>query len=198
MSTASIGRGFSDPVMETQAAFRQILWAMSRPGQIVRLTATAEMPERLPAAGGIALLSLTDHETPVWLPPERQTVWGKWLAFHTGARSATSAKEAAFAVVMADTADLSAFSTGDERYPDRSTTVIVLCPALEGGPSVLLSGPGIEDVARIAPQGLGRAFWDGCQVNHALFPCGVDVLFVAGDMLLALPRSTAIALPEVR
>ena len=35
-------------------------------------------------------------------------------------------------------------------------------------------------------------FWTEWTANHALFPCGVDILFTSGDQLCGLPRSIAV------
>mgnify|MGYP003126199713 FL=1 len=55
---------------------------------------------------------------------------------------------------------------------------------------VTLSGPGIQTTTDIAPQGLPQDFWTQIETNQAQFQFGVDVLLVAGDQLLALPRTT--------
>jgi len=36
-------------------------------------------------------------------------------------------------------------------------------------------------------------FWKQVKVNNALFPLGVDLIFVAGSSLAGLPRSTQIS-----
>ncbi|MBP6766474.1 MAG: phosphonate C-P lyase system protein PhnH [Reyranella sp.] len=40
--------------------------------------------------------------------------------------------------------------------------------------------------------GLGDGFWPAWTANHALFPCGVDLVFASGSRLIALPRSVAV------
>jgi alpha-D-ribose 1-methylphosphonate 5-triphosphate synthase subunit PhnH len=39
---------------------------------------------------------------------------------------------------------------------------------------------------------LPEDFWTEWAANHGLFPCGVDLVFVAGTELCALPRSIAV------
>ena len=210
MSDTSIGKGLADPVLETQTAFRRVLWAMSHPGDIVDLAGTAEMPQAMPPAVGLMLLTLADPDTPVWLPPAVRPAWSRWLAFHTGAPATTEGARAAFAVVLAqDPAPLlTEFGCGDERYPDRSTTVIAICAALAGGMGdepwlgapgarrVVLAGPGIETTRTIAPRGVPAAFWQACIANHERYPLGVDIVLAAGSRMLALPRSVSIAVTE--
>ncbi|MDP3381932.1 MAG: phosphonate C-P lyase system protein PhnH, partial [Phenylobacterium sp.] len=144
------------------------------------------------AAGAVAL-TLFDFETLVWLDPAlAESEAEGWLRFHCGCPLTTDAQSAAFAIVtdMAKAPNLAAFNQGDAKYPDRSTTVILQVPSLEGGPTVTLSGPGIQTTTDIAPQGLPQDFWTQIETNQAQFQFGVDVLLVSGDQLLALPRTT--------
>ncbi len=65
-------------------------------------------------------------------------------------------------------------------------------PVLGAGAARRWRGPGIDGQAAVAVGGLGADFWQAWADNHALFPCGVDVVFAAGSQLLALPRSIAV------
>ena len=67
-------------------------------------------------------------------------------------------------------------------------------PALIGGPTVTLKGPGIKDEASLALAGLPDGFWAQVQANHEKFQFGVDLIFAAGDRLTALPRSTRVTI----
>ncbi|MEO8526725.1 MAG: phosphonate C-P lyase system protein PhnH, partial [Caldimonas sp.] len=77
-------------------------------------------------------------------------------------------------------------------YPDRSTTVAVTLPALDGGRALTLRGPGIKDSRTIAPAGLPDDFIAQWRANRAPFPRGVDLLLVANGHMLGLPRTTRI------
>ena len=195
-----IGRGFADPDRDAQSAFRRILWAMSNPGDIVDLDFSAEPPEGLPVAAGAVLLALADVDTPIWLPAFYRKDWQRWLAFHTGATPAASAESAALAVIHPAREDLlpTDFNAGEDRYPDRSTTVLVVCDALDGGTAIKLSGPGINGARSIQPRGPDARFWRAVMDNNALYPRGVDVLLVTGSRMLALPRSLNLCLLEQR
>ena len=46
----------------------------------------------------------------------------------------------------------------------------------------------------IAPPGLNGVFWEQVQANHAQFQFGVDLIFAAGDLITALPRSTRVTI----
>lgn len=189
----SIGRAFASPTLDAQSTFRTILDAFARPGRVLRVSASSEAPAGLPAAAAAALLTLVDYETPVWLPAQLDAGARRWLTFHTSAPAAATVIAAKFAVIDAASASpsLGDFDPGVDRYPDKSATLIVLCASLSGGPEVALTGPGIKDRAVIAPTGLPASFWQDWSANHDRFPLGVDVLLVAGDSLVALPRSTA-------
>jgi len=189
---SAIGPGLSDPVRDAQASFRAILDAFARPGQVADLAAPASGPEDLDPAAQLALLTLVDYETPVFLPEMLAAGTGRWLTFHTGARIVSDPGSAAFAVAPgAIPPRLADLDPGEDRYPDKSATLILLCTALDGGPRMTLSGPGIAETTPFAPTGLATGFWTEWAANHARFPLGVDVIFVAGRRLAALPRSIA-------
>ncbi|MCU4178567.1 phosphonate C-P lyase system protein PhnH [Bosea sp. BH3] len=190
-----IAPGFSDPVFQSQAAFRALLAALSEPGTLQRVTVAIAPPEGLATATATALLTLADYETPVWLPEAlRNGPAGAWLRFHCGAALVDEPASAAFAVIdgAAGTPALSAFNPGNDQFPDRSTTVFVQCAALEGGAETTLSGPGIPGTRKVAPQGLRAGFWAEVRENGALYPLGVDLVLCHGDGMLGLPRTTRI------
>lgn len=196
MSTETmIAPGFSDPVFQSQAAFRALLAALSEPGTLQNVASEITPPEGLATATATALLTLADYETPVWLPEAlRNGPAGAWLRFHCAAALVENPAEAAFAVIdsTADEPKLSAFNLGTDQFPDRSTTVIVQAAGLEGGPALTLAGPGILGSRDIAPQGFRSGFTDELRENGTLYPLGVDVLLVHGEGLIGLPRSTQI------
>jgi len=190
-----IAPAFSDPVFQSQAAFRALLAALSEPGTLQQVASEIAPPEGLATATATALLTLADYETPVWLPQTlRNGPAGAWLRFHCGAALVDNPSEAAFAVIdgAAGAPRLSAFNLGTDQFPDRSTTVIVQVTGLEGGPGITLAGPGILGSRDIAPQGLRSGFTDEMRENGALYPLGVDVLLAHGEGLIGLPRSTQV------
>ena len=91
-----------------------------------------------------------------------------------------------------NTPKLADFSGGDDLFPDRSTTILVECTTLEGGEMVTLSGPGIPGTRTVAPKGLRAEFWAEVAANNALYPLGIDMLLVAGNRVMGLPRSTIV------
>lgn len=190
-----IGAGFADPVFQSQGAFRALLAALSEPGLARDLGDAIAPPAGLEPATAVALLTLADYETPIWLRHAlRDGAAGAWLRFHCGAALVEDPARAAFAVIdgAATEPRLAAFNAGDDQFPDRSTTVLVQCGGLAGGEAVTLEGPGIPGRRSIAPTGLRAGFWAEVAENAALYPLGVDLLLVHGAQVLGLPRSTQI------
>jgi len=184
----------ADPVLDSQAVFRLALAALSRPGHKQALPPSLALDHSdLPPAAAALLVTLCDYETPLFLENALSAA-RPWLAFHTGAPEAKEPENATFAVATAAgaTALLKRLPIGDDRYPDQSATLLILCDSLEGGDAVTLEGPGIETCLTIAPQGPGADFWDAARDNAALYPLGVDMVFVAGRDFIGLPRSTHI------
>ena len=190
-----IAPGFSDPVFQSQGAFRAVLAALSEPGLACDLDDAVVPPAGLEPATAVALLTLADYETPIWLPaPLRDGPAGAWLRFHCGAALVDAPSRAAFAVIDGAAVEpkLSAFNAGDDQFPDRSTTVLVQCAGLAGGDAVTLEGPGIARHRTIAPAGLRLGFWAEVADNATLYPLGIDLLLIHRTQVLGLPRSTQI------
>ena len=193
------GSGLQDPVLGSQAVFRAMLGALSRPGLPVRIpTLGVEGPDALPQEALTLLVSICDHDTPIWLEEGlRASPLARWLAFHCSATTTVDPLEAGFAVLRGATAPsamLDQFALGDVRYPERSTTVIFTCGDLTSGAPIALSGPGVEARVIIRPAGLPVDFLAMAQANHEMFPRGVDILLIAGDQMVGLPRSTKLEL----
>ncbi|MBP8248125.1 MAG: phosphonate C-P lyase system protein PhnH [Phenylobacterium sp.] len=197
LDLAAIAPAFSDPTRGSQAVFRKVMEAMARPGVIHDLGFAPDAPQGLDRAAGAIALTLFDFETPVWLDPALRggTAEG-WIRFHCGAPLTADPMAAAFALISDISASpaLRAFNMGDAKYPDRSTTLVIQLPALEGGPEVVLTGPGIKTQMTLALAGLPDGFWAQVQDNHEQFQFGVDLIFVAGDRVTALPRSTRVTI----
>lgn len=187
--------GFADGTREAQQVFRCCLQALSRPAIPVTI-ATA-----LPRIGGMApasaavLLALADFETAVWLDAAARATpdISAYLRFHTGARICASPADADFALVLDPTEmpPLGSFKQGTPDYPDRSTSVLMQVARLYAhGQS--FKGPGIDGKATFWAAPLPRDFPEQLARNRRCFPCGVDLLFVAGNEMAGLPRSAAI------
>ncbi len=193
LRVSALQSGLPDPVLDSQRVFRAVLDATAHPGRAVRVPVTPPDQADLAPAVAAYCLALFDFDTPLWM----QRVEGglaDYLRFHCGCPLVAEPGRARFALITdpAGMPPLSAYAAGEAEYPDRSATVLIQLSSLEGGEAVSLSGPGIHGHAVFAPAGLPPGFWRQAAENHALYPCGVDLVFACDDRLTALPRSTRV------
>jgi alpha-D-ribose 1-methylphosphonate 5-triphosphate synthase subunit PhnH len=191
---ASLEGAFADPVHAAQQAFRAILDALANPGQMQDLPIPTVTNLRLSGEFVSTLLTLTDHDTPIWLADcYRSDPVRAFIGFHTGAPIVDAMDRAQFAFTdAASLPRLDQFNPGTQEYPDRSTTIVLELPALTGGPALTLRGPGIENTITISPPNLPVDFTEQWAANREIFPRGVDLLLVSGGRVFGLPRSTRI------
>jgi alpha-D-ribose 1-methylphosphonate 5-triphosphate synthase subunit PhnH len=187
MHAQTLQGGFVHPAIDAAHAFRAVMEAMARPGTIRTLTG-AMPPAPLSVAAGVALLTLCDTETPLYLTGESDCeAVRRWVAFHTGAPLADPSG-CVFALGTWDAlTPLSAYPIGTSEYPDRSATLIVECAGLAPH-GAKLNGPGIRDAAALSLPEI-----DAFQHNASLFPLGLDFFFTSGTSIAALPRSTKVS-----
>jgi alpha-D-ribose 1-methylphosphonate 5-triphosphate synthase subunit PhnH len=191
---AELPAGFADKVLSAQSTFRSVMEAMARPGSVQLVTASVGTP--LPMMRGTAAIALTlfDHDTPIWLDTGMSATIdvARWLKFHSGAPMVTDTSISAFALISEPGAlpDLSRFALGSNEYPDRSTTLIVQVASLTQGPAYELRGPGIDGLAVLNATFEPKDLFDRLAINGALFPRGIDVVLVADDAIVAIPRTT--------
>lgn len=199
LDTLAFAGGFQKPVFEAQAVFRTLMDCMARPGTIRDIAATVTPPRPLTPAAGAVALTLCDHDTSIWLTPAlAASALPGWLAFNAGAAIADERQNARFAFIEKDAMlpNFCLFAQGTQEYPDRSTTLVVEIEAFEGGRPLVLTGPGIRAEGEIAPVGLPDMFPQFWAENRQKFPRGVDLILVAGDRVLCLPRTTIISVKE--
>ncbi len=186
MEALALDGGFANGPVDAATAFRRIMTAMARPGNIEDVSG-ATPPAPLSAAAGTALLTLCDPETPIYLAPGFDTAPVRhWITFHTGAPFA-KVGDAMFAVGRWDDLPITEFQIGTPEYPDRSATLIVEMDTITAV-GATLRGPGIRDTAMLSLPDV-KVF----QSNALLFPLGLDFLFTAGGCIAALPRSTKVS-----
>ncbi|ERK17815.1 MAG: phosphonate C-P lyase system protein PhnH [Pantoea sp.] len=180
---------FNHPVADAQRAFRRILKAMSEPGVMVALPLAQGWGDLSPAATAV-LLTLVDQESALWLDGTLDNeLLRNNLRFHTGV-PIVSERDAPFALTHASAnPDPAYFAAGDNLSPEKSTTLIVEVPALNGGLTLRLSGPGLRETRAIAPQ-LPEAILHYLRERPHPFPQGVDLIFTCGEAMMALPRTT--------
>jgi alpha-D-ribose 1-methylphosphonate 5-triphosphate synthase subunit PhnH len=193
-TVAELPAGFADKVLSAQTTFRSVMDAMARPGSVRRIVSAAGAPAAMMRGTAAIALTLFDHDTPLWLDPRMSETSdvAKWLKFHTGAPVIADSSISSFALIGEARAlpALDRFAFGTNEYPDRSTTLILEVASLTQGPAFELSGPGIDGTtvlqAAIQPPNL----LERLAINATLFPRGIDLVLVADDAIVAIPRTT--------
>jgi alpha-D-ribose 1-methylphosphonate 5-triphosphate synthase subunit PhnH len=199
-TVAELPAGFADKVLSAQNTFRSVMDAMARPGSVHCIASASGTPPGVMRGTAAIALTLFDHDTPLWLDPRMAEVpeVAKWLKFHTSAPVIADPSICTFALIgnPAELPALESFSLGSNEYPDRSTTLILQVESLREGLALELSGPGIDGTsvlqATIEPPDLFARL----AVNAALFPRGIDVVLVADDAVVAIPRTTRLVAEE--
>jgi alpha-D-ribose 1-methylphosphonate 5-triphosphate synthase subunit PhnH len=193
-TVAELPAGFVDKVLSAQATFRSVMDAMARPGSVQRIAAAAGAPAAMMRGTAAIALTLFDHDTPLWLDPRMSETAdvAKWLKFHTGAPVIADSSICSFALIGEARAlpALDRFAFGTNEYPNRSTTLILQVESLTQGPALELRGPGIDGTAVLQAAIQPPDLFERLAINVALFPRGIDVVLVADDAIVAIPRTT--------
>jgi alpha-D-ribose 1-methylphosphonate 5-triphosphate synthase subunit PhnH len=194
--SAALAPGFADPVFDSQSVFRAVLSALSRPGLPVPLATALAPPAPLTPELAAVALALADPDAPLWLDASLSGVpaVAAYLRFHTGAPIVPDPADAAFALV-AESLQAPSFgelATGDDLYPDRSTTLVVAVESLAGGLPMRLRGAGIRQDVTVSASPLPERFVEGIRANAATFPRGIDCLLVSGGQVVGIPRSSRV------
>jgi len=191
---AGLPAGLADSVLSAQSTFRSVMDAMACPGSVQHVTAPVGAPAHLMRGTAAIALTLFDHDTPIWLDPRlsETTDVAKWLKFHSGAPVIADPLMCSFALVsdVATLPSLDRFALGSNEYPDRSTTLILQVDSLVQGIEYELRGPGIDGSATLCATIRIKELFERLTINAALFPRGIDVVLVADDMIVAIPRTT--------
>ena len=193
--TSDLLPGFDHAAFDSNAVFRALLDAMSRPGRIYDLPVAVSAPDGLNKAATATLLAMADMDTTIWLSPSCAIkAAGDHLKFHCGCPLSTDVKQADFAIarISDDLSFITDLAVGNAEYPDQSATLILMVDEISDRPSMTLQGPGIKDTHSLAIKGLPESFHAWRAENHHLFPCGVDVIFASEAQIAALSRTTRI------
>jgi alpha-D-ribose 1-methylphosphonate 5-triphosphate synthase subunit PhnH len=196
-TVAELPAGFADKMLSAQSTFRSVMDAMARPGTVQRIVATTGVPAPMMRGTASIALALFDHDTPVWLDPRMSETSSvtKWLKFHTGAPVIADPSICGFALIGEPNLlpELDRFAFGSNEYPDRSTTLILQVESLTQGASFELRGPGIDGTAILQAAIQPADLFERLAINATLFPRGIDVVLVADDAIVAIPRTTRLA-----
>lgn len=197
MTMTEMPAGFADKVLSAQSTFRSVMDAMARPGSVQRVSVAVGTPGGMMRGVAAIALTLFDHDTPIWLDASmaQTSEVAKWLKFHTSAPVVADSSICSFAVIGDAGAlpDLQRFSFGSNEYPDRSTTLILQVESLVRGPAYELRGPGIDGSAVLQGVLQPSDLFERLAINAAMFPCGIDVVLVHDDAIVAIPRTTRLA-----
>ncbi|MFN3889258.1 MAG: phosphonate C-P lyase system protein PhnH [Beijerinckiaceae bacterium] len=184
--------GFADPVSDSQASFRTLMNSFAHPALARPYRPLAPAWGAMQPGVVTALLSLVDHDTPVWfdelLASDRDV--HAQVAFHCGATIVQDPAQAAFAFISdaSRIGSLERFARGEPDFPDRSTTVIVQTRRLSTEP-YRFHGPGMREPRGFGAEGLSADFAAQWRMNRESFPLGVDLVFITATEVAALPRS---------
>jgi alpha-D-ribose 1-methylphosphonate 5-triphosphate synthase subunit PhnH len=174
--------------------FRMILDAMSHPGRIVEFkTPPLKPPLGVSAEMAALVFTLCDFQSPIWMASKTAEIV-KFVKFHSGAAFTDVLADATFVISSAPEKlpFFEDFAQGTHEYPDRSSTLILQVADLTNSGNIVLKGPGIAAQTVLKAAELDDVFWHNLSINHARYPLGVDVIFVAKGKIAAIPRSTHI------
>lgn len=187
--------GLKDSVTESQTVFRHLLDAMARPGTVRTLDIELDGPDTLDLAAAAIVLALVDFETPLYLAPALATDRTEtYLTFHCGTRVTRVSEEAAFAILDKAPKSLSGFNSGTDEYPENGATLLIQVDTIRAGGPLVLSGPGIKDTTNIDLPEVSSDFWAARAAQQRYFPRGIDLIFVSGASMVAIPRTTTVSL----
>jgi len=166
-----------------QVAFRCLVEAFSRPGQINAL------PECNHNTAIAVLATLVDGESSL-SDPYQLLDNSDWLRLQI---KSAAPEQAAFIVCEGSRAVDFEPNLGTLASPEHGATLVLTLDALSGGDShYQLTGPGIQHAIQIAPQGLNKSWFTRRKHWNSAFPLGVDMLLTSAEGILALPRTTLI------
>lgn len=196
MSEPSLLAGFDRPSLAAQQCFRAILAALAEPGSAQTLALPREVPSACEpgiASIGLALLDSSTSFHVCELPG-----LSDYFRFHTGAVD-TEPQNAQWvfssAANPAMLALIASLNMGSLESPEQASTLVL---QLEAAPqdrvNLSLRGPGIQGVKGVPSFGMRPEFWTWRCAARERYPLGLDLLFVFGSQVWALPRSTAIEL----
>ena len=187
---------FDDPARQSQMVFRAVMTAMSRPGRIEAIATlhARGSPPRLHGrdrAGavrfrdaGLARSSLACGCRRCGMVPVsdgQRRLWSDRTKRRSPLWSTPTRPLSSTVLVL-----------GTEEYPERSTTLVLNVDRLsdEGGFSLI--GPGVKGAARLGVHPVRPGLIAERAGLFELFPRGVDLIFVCGARIAALPRTTIV------
>ncbi len=190
-----------DLVHDVQAAYRQTVDSMARPGLIRNIHTQAEKVElRIGCFDSTLILILLFFDTEVKFKvcSKREDEIAKMINQLTYAK-AEELESADFILVLHDAQPedlekaLRTAYPGDLLNPHKAATIIVEVDSVSNDRDLILTGPGIEHESQIKVHTPNR--WvDIRSEKNSEYPMGIDLIFIDRyDNILGLPRTTQIA-----
>ncbi len=193
-----------DEVFSSQAVFRRLLDALSRPGTIFSLPPVAYTgsPHGFPVSALSVLKTLCDHRVTfsVGRPNERRA----WISYLEVNLSTPFRRPEEADFVLFDGAgfdeEFAYLKRGTPEFPERSATALLCVGALadlsaasDDTRTLHLEGPGVKGRASLFVAGLdGRYIEERARANR-FAPMGIDLILIDRDARVAgLPRSTRV------
>lgn len=167
-----------------QRVFRELLEAFARPGQVRDLTPWLGETSAIRAA----LATLLDGAVTLADPHDLLTT-RDWSLLQ--ARRSTP-EEARYVVADGGRAPDFTPNLGTLESPEFGATLLLQVQAVDSGPGLSLTGPGIKNPASLCCLGLNPGWLDKRIYWTAHFPLGVDMLIADHARIVALPRTTQI------
>lgn len=160
------------------AAYDALMWALARPGTV----------RFLPEPGAACLASaLLDRECAVYCA---DAALGATIAATGAVRVDLEAADHAFLGPLTDAATLARLPCGSDLHPEGGATAIIDV-RIGDGPTLRLSGPGIEDDLTVEIGGLPAGIWR-VRAQAARYPMGFEMILIDRDRILGLPRTTCV------
>jgi alpha-D-ribose 1-methylphosphonate 5-triphosphate synthase subunit PhnH len=170
-----------------QRVFRELVESFSRPGDVRDLTCCVEGI----AARRAVLATLMDGEMTL-ADPHGQIAATDWPLLQARRGATESAR-----YVVSDGRRAPDFqpALGSLESPEFGATLLIEVDAVGSGPlSMELAGPGISGRRELRLKGLHATWLEHRSDWIAGFPLGVDILLSDATRIVALPRTTRVAL----
>jgi alpha-D-ribose 1-methylphosphonate 5-triphosphate synthase subunit PhnH len=180
-----------DEVHDCQAVFRQLLRAISNPGEIVSIAAPAANFHEPDGAMLALALTFLDKETVFTVVDDALLAQTFAQITYAGSREA----QAGFIFITQPCAagDIRAIlekaTPGTLVEPHTGSTLFISVPEFPDTDSARLSGPGVQKSRSVGLTDYAKAWLEARDRMEYEYPMGIDLIFVtpAGD-LMAIPR----------
>lgn len=170
-----------------QCVFRELVETFSRPGEVRDLVGWIEGT----TAQRAMLATLMDGETTL-ADPHGQIAASDWLLLQAKRGTRESAR---YVIANGRRAPDFQPALGSLESPEFGATLLIEVDAVGSGPlSLKLAGPGIDGQRELRLNGL-HADWLLRRADWVVsFPLGVDILLSDATRIVALPRTTRVAI----